>query len=58
MLVGVDLVLVVEHFALLVLGLGVLALAHLLEVVDHLFLNLHPLGAVEVLGVDEEGPPP
>ena len=45
MLVGVDhgLVLVVEHFVLLVLGLGVLALAHFLEVVDHLFLDLHPL---------------
>ena len=50
--------LVVEHFALLV-RLGVLALAHFLEIVDHLFLDLHPLGgAVEMLGVDEEGPPP
>ena len=29
--------LVVEHFALLVLGLGVLVLAHFIEVVDHLF---------------------
>ena len=35
--------LVVEHFALLVLGLGVLALAHFLEVVDHPFLDLYPL---------------
>ena len=51
--------LVVEYFAFLVLGLGVLALAHFLEVVDHLFLYFHPLwGTVEVLGVDEEGPPP
>ena len=50
---------VVEHFALLILGLGVLALAHLLEVVYYLCLDLYPLGgAVEVLGVDEEGPPP
>ena len=50
--------LVVEHFALLVLGLGVLALAHLLEVVNYLCLDLSTWGAVEVLGVDEEGPPP
>ena len=34
----------VEHFALLVLGLRVLALAHLLEVVYHLCLDLYPLG--------------
>ena len=49
--------LVVEHFALLVLGLGVLALAHFLEVVDHLFLSSSTWGVVEVLGVDEEGLP-
>ena len=35
--------LVVEQFALLVLGLRVLALAHFLEILDHLFLDLHPL---------------
>ena len=51
--------LVVEHFALFILGLGVLALEHFLEIVDHLFLDLHPLGgAMEVLGLDEEDPPP
>ena len=51
--------LVVEHFALLVLGLGVLALEHFLEIVDHSFsLSSSTWGAMEVLGVDEEGPPP
>ena len=40
-------------------GHGVLALEQFLEIVNHPFLYLHPLGgAVEVLGVDEEGPPP
>ena len=38
--------LVVERFALLVLALGVLALEHFLEIVDHLFLYLHPLGVL------------